>query len=271
MGALGKVERPEIPELERLGSHLRDARLQAVLSQSELAVKSGLSQTQISYFEAGARQPSVDQLLRLARALDVSVQKLIGGSDRPGTDLRDIAIELRYLGVVDLWVRGARVPGAFRRVEELIALVVAPEEPDPRILEAVPAVLAWNDLDPTLLQAFGLTNSPRTCRRLAWLADATLAIEKQGGFPGGCRQEALARFTRLIPLPDTAQEAWDSLGRPSAKLPTSPLWKRWRVSYDASLHEFKERAAHLDELRHDPSSGRSPTTTQPRLGKRRPL
>jgi hypothetical protein len=170
--------------------------------------------------------------------------------------------ELRHLGVVDLWVKDALVPGAFRPTEELIALVVASEEPAPRILEAVPAILAWNEIDPILLQAFGLTNAPRTCRRLAWLADVTLAIDKQGGFPGGCRKEALVRFTHLVASPDADRDSWDSLGRPVAKLPSSPLWKRWRISYDASLDEFKERAEHLDELRNQPSPGWSSTITR---------
>jgi transcriptional regulator with XRE-family HTH domain len=270
MCALIKAEATDLAELEYLGLYLRAARLQRGLSQAELAAKSGLSQAQISYFEAGQRLPSLEQLLGIARALDLSIQKLIGGSDRPGTDLREIAIELRHLGVVDLWVKDALVPGAFRPTEELIALVAAPEEPAPRILEAVPAILAWNEIDPILLQAFGLTNAPRTCRRLAWLVDVTLAIDKQGGFPGGCRKEALARFTRLVSSPDSDRDAWDSLGRPMAKLPSSPLWKRWRINYDASLDEFKARAKHLDELRKQPSPAQSFTRTQAPRRRRRP-
>jgi transcriptional regulator with XRE-family HTH domain len=272
MCALIEAEAPDLAELECLGLYLRVARLHRGLSQAELAAKSGLSQTQVSYFEAGERLPSLEQLLGIARALDLSIQKLIGGSDRPGSDLREIAIELRHLGVVDLWVKDALVPGAFRRAEELIALIVAPEEPDPRILEAAPAILAWNEIDPILLQAFGLTNAPRTCRRLAWLGDVTLAIDKQGGFPGGCRKEALARFLRLVASPDSDRDAWDSLGRPMAKLPSSPLWKRWRINYDARLDEFRERAKHLAELRKQPSPARALTTTprQPLRGGRRP-
>ena len=254
----------ESVELECLGLYLRAARFQRVLSQSELAAMSGLSQTQISYFEAGQRLPSLDQLFQIARALDASIQELIEGSDKPRTDLKGVAVELRHMGIADLWVKDALVPGAFRRPEDLIALVVAPEEPDPRILEAVPAMLAWNEIDPILLQAHGLTNGPRVCRRLAWLADMTLAIDKQGGFPGGCRKDALARFARLVSLPDADREVWDSLGRPMAKLPPSALWRRWRISYDADLGEFKARAQHLVELRsarrRTPTCGRSLTT-----------
>lgn len=259
----------EVAELEKLGLYVRAARIERGLSQSELADRSELLQTQISYFEAGARLPSLDQLLRIARSLSVSMQKLLAGSERPGSDLRDIAIELQYLGVVDLWVKGARVPGAFRRPEELMALVLASEEPDPRILEAVPAILAWNEFDPILLEAFGRTNGTRTCRRLAWLADVALAIEKHGGFPGRCRKEALARFTQLVALPDTGKDVWDGLGRPSVILPSSPLWRRWRIRYDASLDQFRERAELLDQLRQQPSPGRSFTSRQPTLRRRR--
>ena len=99
-----------------------------------------------------------------------------------------------------------------------------------------------------------------------------LAIDKQGGFPGGCRKEALARFLRLVSSPASDQDAWDSLGRPTARLPSSPLWKRWRINYDARLDEFKERAKHLAELRKQPSPARALTTTtrRPLRGGRRP-
>jgi transcriptional regulator with XRE-family HTH domain len=238
----------ELPELGDLGSFLTAARLERGLSQVELAARCALSQTQISYFEVGQRRPTLSQILRIASALDVSLQRLITGSDRPGIRLSDIAIELRYLGIADLWVKDAAVPGAFRPAEEVIALAVSGEEPDPRILEAIPAVLAWNDIDPVLLRAYSLTTRPHTARRLAWLADIALAIDGRGGFPGGCRKEQLTRFSRSIQAP-AERDAWDSLGRPSAKPATSPLWKRWRISYDADLLIFEQRARHLDELR----------------------
>ena len=232
-----------------IGSHLTAARLQRGWSQSELAARCGLSQAQISYFELGRRRPTLDQLIQMARSLDVSLEKLIGGSDRPGDRLSDIAIELRHLGLIDLWVRDSVVPGAFRRPEEVIAQAVSGREPDPRIVEAIPALLAWNRINPILLRAHGQTTRPRVTRRLAWLADIALAIDRRGGFPGGCRKESLTRFAGRIPAPPPASETWDSLGRPMAHTPTSPIWKRWRINYDADLSQFEQRARHLDELR----------------------
>jgi len=249
-------------DLEMLGSHLRSARLAQQLSQPELAARCELAQAQISYFEAGRRRPTLEQLLRVARALDVSIQRSIGGLDRPGTELCDIAIELRHLGLVDLWVKGTAVPGAFRRPEELIALVVHPEEPEPRILEAVPALLAWNEVDPILLKAYGLTKGARTARRLAWLADIALAIDKRSGFPGGCRKESLIRFTRIIRFPSIERASWDGLGHPMDMPPKSPLWRRWRINYDANVDEFEVRARVLEELGKRPEGGRPSSIRQ---------
>ena len=65
---------------------------------------------QISYFEVGQRQPSLDQLLRIARTLGSPVQKLLTGADGPGIELRDLVLELRSLGLVDLWVNSPIVP-----------------------------------------------------------------------------------------------------------------------------------------------------------------
>ena len=168
-----------------------------------------------------------------------------------------MALELRSLGITDLWVKDAVVPGAFRRAEELIALAVGGEGPDPRIVEAIPAVLAWNEIDPNLLRAYGLAARPRTTRRLAWLADIALAIDRRGGFPGGCRKRPLERFARIIPAAAAGPDAWDSLGRPMAKRPTSPVWKRWRINYDADLDRFEQRARHLDEQRRRPGDRRA--------------
>jgi transcriptional regulator with XRE-family HTH domain len=243
-------------EIRHLGSHLSAARHQRGLSQAELAARCGLSQAQVSYFELGLRRPTLDQLVRIARSLDVSIERLVTGSDRPGDGLRDLAIELRYLGLVDLWVDDPVVPGAFRRAEEVIARAVSGQEPNPRILEAIPAILAWNRINPILLRAYGLMARPRVTRRLAWLADIALAIDRRGGFPGGCRKEQLVRFTQKIPLPPPGSDDWDDLGRPMANTPASPIWRRWRVSYDADLASFEQRARHLDELRKQPGGDR---------------
>ena len=61
---------------------LRKARDKRALSQSQLAEKAGLPPSSISHFESGARKPSFDNLRRLANALNVSTDYLIGRVDQ---------------------------------------------------------------------------------------------------------------------------------------------------------------------------------------------
>jgi transcriptional regulator with XRE-family HTH domain len=55
------------------------------LTQSDLASRAGLPSTSISHFEnpAGSRKPSFDNLRRLANALDVTTDYLLGRTDNP--------------------------------------------------------------------------------------------------------------------------------------------------------------------------------------------
>jgi transcriptional regulator with XRE-family HTH domain len=54
------------------------------LSQGEVASRSGLQASAISHFETGNRKPSFDNLRRLAQALDVTTDYLIGRVDEIG-------------------------------------------------------------------------------------------------------------------------------------------------------------------------------------------
>jgi len=69
---------------ELFPERLRSARKLRAMEQSEVAAKSGLPPTSISHFEAGARKPSFDNLRRLAQALEVTADYLLGQVDEPG-------------------------------------------------------------------------------------------------------------------------------------------------------------------------------------------
>jgi uncharacterized protein len=56
------------PELARAGALLRQARKRAGLSQVELAARAGVTQSVISAYESGHRQPSIPALARLIGA-----------------------------------------------------------------------------------------------------------------------------------------------------------------------------------------------------------
>jgi len=62
---------------------VRAARDLRGLSQAQLAEKTGLQVSAISHFETGGRSPSFDNLRKLADALDVTTDYLIGRSDHP--------------------------------------------------------------------------------------------------------------------------------------------------------------------------------------------
>ncbi len=59
------------------------ARKKRELSQDDLAHKSGLQPAAISHFETGARKPSFDNLRRLADALNITADYLLGRTDDP--------------------------------------------------------------------------------------------------------------------------------------------------------------------------------------------
>jgi transcriptional regulator with XRE-family HTH domain len=70
---------------ENFGEHLRKEREAKGLSQMELAEKAGLQPSAISHFELGRRSPSFDNLRRLADALNVTIDYLVGRQTEPQT------------------------------------------------------------------------------------------------------------------------------------------------------------------------------------------
>jgi len=61
-----------------IGSRLREARQRRDFSAADLAKRSGLVESAISHFECGRREPSADSLRKLARALDITADFLLG-------------------------------------------------------------------------------------------------------------------------------------------------------------------------------------------------
>ena len=63
---------------EKFSFRLRSAREKRDLSQGELAKRAGLQPSAVSHFETGSRKPSFDNLRRLADALKISTDYLLG-------------------------------------------------------------------------------------------------------------------------------------------------------------------------------------------------
>lgn len=63
---------------------LRAARDLRGWSQNDLAARSGMPQSSVGHFEGGTRKPSFDTLRKLANALEVTTDYLLGRVDDPG-------------------------------------------------------------------------------------------------------------------------------------------------------------------------------------------
>jgi transcriptional regulator with XRE-family HTH domain len=62
---------------------LKKAREMRELTQSELGTKAQLPSSSIAHFETGTRKPSFDTLRRLANALEVTTDYLLGRVESP--------------------------------------------------------------------------------------------------------------------------------------------------------------------------------------------
>lgn len=81
-----QVEREDGPgSAEAFAARLTEARQKRQLSQIDLAKKTGLPASSISHFEAKKRRPSFDNLSKLADALNVTTDFLIGRSEDTST------------------------------------------------------------------------------------------------------------------------------------------------------------------------------------------
>ena len=78
------------------GTLLRDARHRADLSQVELARRAGVTQSVVSAYESGARQPSVPMLERLVAATGFDLELRVG--PRQATRRGPLARRLRQEG-----------------------------------------------------------------------------------------------------------------------------------------------------------------------------
>jgi Zn-dependent peptidase ImmA (M78 family)/DNA-binding XRE family transcriptional regulator len=100
-----------------IGRRLKAARQRAHVSQADLAARLDVTQTAISYWEAGRRLPGIDDLMQIARFLDASLTDLLPDESerRPlGAVLRAAAEQVQDEALGDALERfadeAARVP-----------------------------------------------------------------------------------------------------------------------------------------------------------------
>jgi|SRR6056297_664814 len=73
------------PQNDIFAKRLRQARKRLDLSQEELAKSAKLPVGTVSHFESGSRKPSFDNLRRLANALGITTDYLLGRVEEPST------------------------------------------------------------------------------------------------------------------------------------------------------------------------------------------
>jgi len=114
---------------KHFGQRLREARVAAGLSQSELEDISGIPKARLSRYENGHVEPSIQTLARLSRALNVSEASLLGDQR---AILEDFFQILSDRGVrISSGEQGAKVANAIADLLEALADVridAAPEE-----------------------------------------------------------------------------------------------------------------------------------------------
>lgn len=70
---------------EHFNENLKEARLKSGLSQKDLAENIGVAKSTYSLYESGKREPNVDTIKKIASALNVSADMLLGLEAEPTT------------------------------------------------------------------------------------------------------------------------------------------------------------------------------------------
>jgi transcriptional regulator with XRE-family HTH domain len=80
---------------------LREAREAMGFTKADLARKADLTPAAISQFESGEREPSLDSLKRLAHALHVGIDYLVGRKEETITDMHMLFRNLKDISDKD--------------------------------------------------------------------------------------------------------------------------------------------------------------------------
>jgi transcriptional regulator with XRE-family HTH domain len=127
---------------KHFGQRLREARVAAGLSQSELEDISGIPKARLSRYENGHVEPSIQTLARLSRALNVSEASLLGDQR---AILEDFFQTLFDRGVrIESSEQGAKIAHAIADLIEAVSAAPAPENGSAltRVPEAEPNMAA---------------------------------------------------------------------------------------------------------------------------------
>lgn len=127
------------------GQRLREARIRAGLSQSDLEEISGIPKARLSRYENGHVSPSIHTLERLARALGVSEASLLG-DERAVLEAFFSALDARGIRI-DSTERAARIANALADLAEALrgsrSADLGGDRADERVAATVESVERW--------------------------------------------------------------------------------------------------------------------------------
>jgi transcriptional regulator with XRE-family HTH domain len=130
---------------KHFGHRLREARVNAGLSQSELEELSGIPKARLSRYENGHVAPSIQTLERLSRALNVSEASLLG--DQRAV-LEEFFTVLDQRGVrVNSPEQGAKLANAVADLIHVLGVAEVTSIPDsePFVAPSMESVRQWLD------------------------------------------------------------------------------------------------------------------------------
>lgn len=89
-----------------VGHRIRDHRVAMGMSQEALAERADLSPPYVSHVERGVKGPSLSALIRLAAALDVTLDYLLAGSQPADTSayMADVQMLLGDCSLTERWI-----------------------------------------------------------------------------------------------------------------------------------------------------------------------
>ncbi|HZE38692.1 MAG TPA: XRE family transcriptional regulator [Stackebrandtia sp.] len=140
--------------LEAVGPRLRALRKQRQTTLDELSAATGISPSTLSRLESGARRPTLEQLLPLARAHGVTLDDLVGAppTGDPRVHLRPVA--MHGMTVLPL----TRRPGGIQAYKLIIPASTG--EPEPKSHEGYEWMYVLNGRLRVVLGEHDLTLSP---------------------------------------------------------------------------------------------------------------
>lgn len=114
------------PDVENFGRRLRELRTARGWTQAQLATKLGVERAVIGNYELGLHYPAIPQLVALARALEVSTDRLLGLGDTAVHELQDRRLHQLFLEVDRL---DAGTQGLVKQVvERIVSAAPAPRQ-----------------------------------------------------------------------------------------------------------------------------------------------